>query len=81
MKIQLKRSNVLDGGYESKSCPQMKTQNLLSTTTTPILTANNVIRLTSKGTPTPGDPSPQPGTLDDRYVMKTGSTMSGASSK
>ena len=85
MKIQLKRSNVLDGGYAKvPSGPQMEYGELAVNynDTDPCVfikdSANNVIRLTSKGTPTPGDPSPQPGTLDDRYVMKTGSTMSGA---
>ena len=85
MKIQLKRSNVLENGYAKQpTAPQMEYGELAVNynDTDPCVfikdSANNVIRLTSKGTPTPGDPSPQPGTLDDRYVMKAGSTMTGA---
>ena len=85
MKIQLKRSNVLENGYaKNPTAGQMEYGELAVNynDTDPCVfikdSANNVIRLTSKGTPTPGDPDPQPGTLDDRYVMKTGSTMSGA---
>ena len=84
MKIQLKRSNVLENGYaKTPTAPQMEYGELAVNfnDTDPCLfikdSSNNVIRLTSKGAPSP-DPNPQPGTLDDRYVMKSGSTMTGA---
>ena len=40
--------------------------------------ANQIIRISNAGLPTPGVDTPQSGTLDDRYVMLAGSTMTGA---
>ena len=39
---------------------------------------NNIIRISSTGLPILGDINLQPGTLDDRYVMLSGSTMTGS---
>lgn len=85
MKLQLKRSNVLDGGFAKEpttaqmeygelavnynaadSCIFIKDSN------------NNIVRISSAGIPIPGNDAPQSGTLDDRYVMLKGSTMTGA---
>ena len=38
---------------------------------------NNIVRISSAGIPIPGDDTQQPGTLDERYVMISGSTMTG----
>ena len=38
---------------------------------------NNIIRISNAGIPIPGNDQPQSGTLDDRYVMLAGSTMTG----
>ena len=84
MKLQLKRSNVLEGGFAKQpttgqmeygelavnynandSCIFIKDSN------------NNIVRISSAGLPIPGNDAPQSGTLDDRYVMRAGSTMTG----
>ena len=77
MKIQLKRSNVLDGSTaKAPTAGQMEYGELAVNynTADPVIfikdSSNQIIRLTnnSEGIPDIGNPDYQPGTLDDRYV-------------
>ena len=84
MKLQLKRSSVLDGGFAKEpTTAQMEYGELAVNYNLddPCIfikdSGNNIIRISNKGIPITGDISFQPGTLDERYVMLAGSTMSG----
>ena len=78
MKIQLKRSNVLEGGVaKTPTAGQMEYGELAVNynTSDPAMfikdSANNIIRISNmSGNQTPDitDPNYQPDTLDDRYV-------------
>ena len=80
MKIQLKRSNVLDGATaKAPTAGQMEYGELAVNynTADPVIfikdSNNQIIRLTNKDNVPPGmpdidNPDYQPGTLDDRYV-------------
>ena len=84
MKLQLKRSNVLEGGFAKQpTTAQMEYGELAvnyNADDSCIFiknSANQIIRISNAGIPIPGDDTPQSGTLDDRYVMLAGSTMTG----
>ena len=84
MKIQLKRSNVLEGGFAKQpTAGQMEYGELAVNynTNDPCIfikdSGNNIIRVSNAGVPISGDIELQPGTLDERYVMKKGDTMGG----
>ena len=84
MKLQLKRSSVLDGGFAKEpTTAQMEYGELAVNYNLddPCIfikdSGNNIIRISNKGIPITGDISFQPGTLDERYVMLAGSTMTG----
>ena len=84
MKLQLKRSNVLEGGFAKQpTTAQMEYGELAVNYNLddPCIfikdSGNNIIRISNAGIPIPGDDQPQSGTLDDRYVMLAGSTMTG----
>ena len=84
MKLQLKRSNVLEGGFAKEpTTAQMEYGELAVNYNLddPCIfikdSGNNIIRISNKGIPITGDISFQPGTLDERYVMLAGSTMTG----
>ena len=84
MKLQLKRSNVLEGGFAKEpTTAQMEygeiavNYNLDDPCIFIKDSGNNIIRISSAGIPITGDINLQPGTLDGRYVMLAGSTMSG----
>lgn len=84
MKLQLKRSNVLEGGFAKQpTTAQMEYGELAVNYNLddPCIfikdSGNNIIRISSSGIPIAGDINLQPGTLDDRYVMLAGSTMTG----
>ena len=84
MKLQLKRSNVLEGGFAKQpTTAQMEYGELAVNYNADdscifIKNSNNqIIRISNAGIPVPGDDNPQSGTLDDRYVMLAGSTMTG----
>ena len=84
MKLQLKRSNVLEGGFAKQpTTAQMEFGELAvnyNADDSCIFiknSANQIIRISNAGIPIPGDDTPQSGTLDDRYVMLAGSTMTG----
>ena len=84
MKLQLKRSNVLEGGFAKEpTTAQMEygeiavNYNLDDPCIFIKDSGNNIIRISSAGIPITGDINLQPGTLDERYVMLAGSTMSG----
>ena len=84
MKLQLKRSSVLDGGFAKEpTTAQMEYGELAVNYNLddPCIfikdSGNNIIRISNKGIPITGDINFQPGTLDERYVMLAGSTMSG----
>ena len=84
MKLQLKRSNVLEGGFAKEpTTAQMEYGELAVNYNLddPCIfikdSGNNIIRISSTGLPILGDINLQPGTLDDRYVMLSGSTMTG----
>ena len=79
MKIQLKRSNVLESGVAKQpTAPQMEYGELAVNynTTDPVIfikdSADQIIRLTNNTDlsflPDTGDNTWQPGTLDDRYL-------------
>ena len=85
MKLQLKRSNVLEGGFAKEpTTAQMEYGELAVNYNLddPCIfikdSGNNIIRISSTGLPILGDINLQPGTLDDRYVMLSGSTMTGS---
>ena len=84
MKLQLKRSNVLDGGKAKKpSADQLEYGELAvnynaGDPTLFIKNSNNVvIAISGVGIPDLENPAQQPGTLDDRYVNISGDTMTG----
>ena len=84
MKLQLKRSNVLEGGFAKQpTTAQMEYGELAVNYNLddPCIfikdSGNNIIRISNAGIPITGDINFQPGTLDDRYVMLAGSTMTG----
>ena len=84
MKLQLKRSNVLEGGFAKEpTTAQMEYGELAVNYNLddPCIfikdSGNNIIRISSAGIPITGDINLQPGTLDERYVMLAGSTMTG----
>ena len=84
MKLQLKRSNVLEGGFAKEpTTAQMEYGELAVNYNLddPCIfikdSGNNIIRISNAGVPITGDINLQPGTLDDRYVMLAGSTMTG----
>ena len=85
MKLQLKRSNVLDGGLAKEPTAGQLEYGELAVNynaNDPVIfikdSDNSIIRISTKGIPLEGDDQPQSGTLDDRYVMLNGSTMTGA---
>jgi hypothetical protein len=84
MKLQLKRSNVLEGGFAKQpTVAQMEYGELAVNYNADDAcifikdSDNNIIRISNAGIPIPGNDLPQSGTLDDRYVMLSGSTMTG----
>ncbi len=84
MKLQLKRSSVLEGGFAKEpTTAQMEYGELAVNYNLddPCIfikdSANNIIRISNAGIPIPGDINLQPGTLDDRYLMLAGGTMTG----
>ena len=88
MKIQLKRSNVLDGGKAKEpTAPQMEFGELAVNynSADPAIfikgSSNDIIRIAAGNSlseiPTEGGGPHQPGTLDDRYVEITGDNMTG----
>ncbi len=87
MKIQLKKSNVLDGSDAREPTPsQMKYGELAVNYNSDdpaifLKDSDNAIRRIagqgSVGIPDLDDANQQPGTLDDRYVNLTGDTMTG----
>lgn len=84
MKLQLKRSNVLvDGSAKSPEASQLDFGELAINYSAddPVIflkdSNNQVIRISGIGLPDLGDGSGQAGTLDDRYLMLSGGTMSG----
>ena len=75
MKIQLKRSNVLESGVaKAPTAPQMEYGELAVNYNAldPVIfikdSNNNIIRVTAVGIPDISNPDYQPDTLDDRYV-------------
>ena len=85
MKIQLKRSNVLEGGKAKKpTAAQLEYGEIAinynaDDPTLFIKDSNNaVIALNSTGLPNLDDNNQQPGTIDDRYVNVNGDTMTGS---
>ena len=85
MKLQLKRSNVLEGGFAKQpTTAQMEYGELAVNYNLddPCIfikdSGNNIIRISNAGIPIPGDDTQQPGTLDDRYLMLSGGTMTGS---
>ena len=85
MKLQLKRSNVLEGGFAKEpTTAQMEYGELAVNYNLddPCIfikdSGNNIIRISNAGVPILGDINLQPGTLDDRYVRLAGSTMTGS---
>ena len=84
MKLQLKRSNVLEGGFAKEpTTTQMEYGELAVNYNLddPCIfikdSGNNIIRISNAGIPITGDINLQPGTLDERYLMLTGGTMTG----
>ena len=84
MKLQLKRSNVLEGGFaKAPTTAQMEYGELavnynLDDPCIFLKDSNNtVIRISSKGVPALGNTSLQSGTLDERYPLKSGDTFTG----
>lgn len=84
MKLQLKRSNVLELGKAKKpSADQLEYGELAvnynaGDPTLFIKDSNNVvIAISGVGIPDLENPAQQPGTLDDRYVNISGDTMTG----
>ena len=75
MKIQLKRSNVLEGGVaKAPTAGQMEYGELAVNynNADPVLfikdSTNNIVRLSARSVPDVDDPAYQPDTLDERYV-------------
>jgi len=84
MKLQLKRSNVLEGGFaKAPTTAQMEYGELAVNYNLddPCIflkdSNNNIIRISGKGMPAMGDTNLQSGTLDDRYPLKSGDTFTG----
>tara|TARA_Y100000289_G_scaffold51499_1_gene52638 strand:+ start:192 stop:668 length:477 start_codon:yes stop_codon:yes gene_type:complete len=84
MKLQLKRSNVLEGGFaKAPTTSQMEYGELavnynLDDPCIFLKDSNNtIIRISSKGVPALGDTNLQSGTLDERYPLKSGDTFTG----
>ena len=84
MKLQLKRSNVLDGGFAKVPTTAQLEYGELAVNYNlddPCIfikdSGNNIIRISGKGMPVFSDTNIQPGTLDDRYPLKSGDTMTG----
>lgn len=84
MKLQLKRSNVLEGGFaKAPTTAQMEYGELAVNYNLddPCIflkdSNNNIIRISSKGVPALGDTNLQSGTLDERYPLKSGDTFTG----
>ena len=84
MKLQLKRSNVLEGGFaKAPTTAQMEYGELAVNYNLddPCIflkdSNNNIIRISGKGVPALGDANLQAGTLDERYPLKSGDTMTG----
>ena len=84
MKLQLKRSNVLEGGFAKEPTTAQLEYGELAVNYNlddPCIfikdSGNNIIRISNAGVPITGDINLQPGTLDDRYVRLAGSTMAG----
>ena len=84
MKLQLKRSVVLDGGKAKEPTASQRDYGELAinyNADDPVLfmktSDNEVIRVTAIGIPDIEDPTYQPGTLDERFVNLDGDTMTG----
>jgi len=84
MKLQLKRSSVLEEGFAKEpTTAQMEYGELAVNYNLddPCIfikdSGNNIIRISNAGIPITGDINLQPGTLDERYLMLTGGTMTG----
>ena len=84
MKLQLKRSNVLEGGFaKAPTTAQMEYGELavnynLDDPCIFLKDSNNeIIRISGKGMPALSNPNSQSETLDDRYPLKSGATMTG----
>jgi len=91
MKIQLKRSNIIDGGAAKEPTPAQMEYGELAVNysdTDPAVfikdSNDNIIRIAGKGAnggtelPDSGGGDHQPGTTDDRYVELTGDNMTGS---
>jgi len=85
MKIQLKRSNVVENGFAKvPTASQMEYGELAVNYNLddPCIfikdSDNKIIRISNAGIPISGDINLQPGTLDERYLMLTGGTMTGS---
>ena len=84
MKLQLKRSNVLvDGKAKEPSVANMEYGEIAINynASDPVLfmrtSEDEIIRITAIGLPDIENPAQQPGTLDDRYINRSGDTMVG----
>ena len=84
MKLQLKRSSVLVEGFAKEpTTAQMEYGELAVNYNLddPCIfikdSGNNIIRISNAGIPITGDINLQPGTLDERYLMLKGGTMTG----
>ena len=76
MKLQLKRSNVLEGGFAKEPTTAQMEYGELAVNYNAADSCifikdsnNNIVRISNAGIPIPGNDAPQSGTLDDRYVM------------
>lgn len=84
MKLQLKRSNVLESGFaKAPTSAQMEYGELAVNYNLddPCIflkdSNNNIIRISGKGMPALGNANLQGGTLDDRYPLKSGDVFTG----
>ena len=84
MKLQLKRSNVLVGGKAKEpTIANMEYGEIAINYNAddPVLfmrtSDDQIIRITAIGLPDIENPAQQPGTLDDRYINRSGDTMVG----
>jgi len=84
MKIQLKRSNVLEGSVAKAPTPAQMEYGELAVNYNvgdPVIflkdSDNNIVRITNTNVPDLDNDLEQPGTLDDRYLMLSGGTMTG----
>ena len=84
MKLQLKRSNVLEGGFAKAPTALQVEYGELAVNyndADPCIfmkdSTDNIIRISSGGVPILSDSNAQSGTLDDRYTLKSGGQFTG----